>query len=322
MLIKCVVYENGRKVAEIPASDIHSYVCRPGCFVWVAMRDRDIALLEEMREQFNLHPLAVEDAQQGHQRPKIEEYGDCLFAVLHMVEPCSPDLRVGEVDIFAGPNYVLSVRSGVEKGFDDVRARCEAEPELLSHGSCYVLYALMDAVVDRYFPVLDQLEDQLEDIEKRIFTADVEPRANIKALYELKQRLMTLKHAVAPLLEGVSNLSGARVPARVAGLREYFRDIYDHLLRLNQMIESNRDTVTSATSVNLSMIAMQENETMKRLTAYAALVAIPTLIAGIYGMNFVDMPELHWRYGYPVCVGVMTALDGYLFYLFRKSKWL
>ena len=322
MLIKCVVYENGRKVAEIPASDIHTYVCRPGCFMWVAMRDRDIALLEEMREQFGLHPLAVEDAQQGHQRPKIEEYGDCLFAVLHMVEPCMPDLRVGEVDVFAGPNYILSVRSGVEKGFDDVRARCEAEPELLSLGSCYVLYALMDAVVDRYFPILDQLEDQLEEIETRIFTVDGEPRANIKALYELKQRLMTLKHAVAPLLEGVSSLTGGRVPARVAGLREYFRDIYDHLQRLNQTIESNRDTVTSATSVNLSMIAMQENETMKRLTAYAALVAIPTLIVGIYGMNFTDMPELHWHYGYPVCMGVMAAIDGYLFYLFRRSKWL
>jgi magnesium transporter len=180
----------------------------------------------------------------------------------------------------------------------------------------------MDAVVDRYIPILDQLEDQLEEVEKRIFTADVQPRTNIQALYELKQRLMTLKHAVAPLLEGVSSLFGARVPAQVAGLKEYFRDIYDHLQRLNQIIESNRDTVTSATSVNLSMIAMQENETMKRLTAYAALVAIPTLIAGIYGMNFVDMPELHWRYGYPVCMGVMAALDGYLFYLFRRSKWL
>lgn len=322
MLLKCAVYENGRKVADIAGSEIHSYVCRPGCFVWVAMRDRDIACLEEMREQFNLHPLAVEDAQQGHQRPKIEEYGDCLFAVLHMVEPGMPDLRVGEVDIFAGPNYILSVRSGVEKGFDDVRARCEAEPELLSHGSCYVLYALMDAVVDRYFPIIEQLEDQLEEIEKRIFTVDGDPRANIQALYELKQRFMTLKHAVAPLLEGVSNLSGARVPARVAGLREYFRDIYDHLARLNGIIESSRDTVTAATSVNLSMIAMQENETMKRLTAYAALVAIPTLIAGIYGMNFQDMPELHWRYGYPVCMAVMAALDGYLFYLFRKARWL
>src|SRR3569833_664948 len=322
MLLKCSVYENGRKIADIPGSQIHSYVCRPGCFVWVAMRDRDIALLEEMREQFNLHPLAVEDAQQGHQRPKIEEYGDSLFAVLHMIEPDMPDLRVGEVDIFAGPNYVLSVRSGVQKGFDDVRARCESEPELLSHGSCYVLYALMDAVVDRYFPIIDQLEEQLEEIEKRIFTIDGNPRANIQALYELKQRFMTLKHAVAPLLEGVSNLSGARVPPRVAGLREYFRDIYDHLQRLNQIIESSRDTVTAATSVNLSMIAMQENETMKRLTAYAALVAIPTLIVGIYGMNFQYMPELHWRYGYPACMAVMAALDGYLFYLFRKSKWL
>ena len=322
MLIRCVVYENAKKIAEIPASEIHDYVCRPGCFIWVAMRDRDVALLEEMREQFNLHPLAVEDAQQGHQRPKIEEYGDCLFAVVHMVEPGLPDLRVGEVDIFAGPNYVLSVRSGVEKGFDDVRARCEAEPELLGHGSCYVLYALIDAVVDRYFPILDQLEDQLEEIEKHIFTADGDSRANIRALYELKQRLMTLKHAVGPLLEAVSSLSGARVPTRVAALREYFRDIHDHLQRLNQIIESNRETVTSATSVNLSMIAMQENETMKRLTAYAALVAIPTLIAGIYGMNFQDMPELHWRYGYPTCMGVMAALDGYLFYLFRRAKWL
>jgi magnesium transporter len=322
MLLKCAVYEKGRKIADIPASEIHTYVCRPGCFVWVAMRDRDIALLEEMREQFNLHPLAVEDAQQGHQRPKIEEYGDSLFAVLHMVEPGVSDLRVGEVAIFAGPNYVLSVRSGVQKGFDDVRARCESEPELLSQGSCYVLYALMDAVVDRYFPIIDQLEEQLEEIEKRIFTIDGNPRANIQALYELKQRFMTLKHAVAPLLESVSNLSGARVPVRVAGLREYFRDIYDHLQRLNQIIESSRDTVTAATSVNLSMIAMQENETMKRLTAYAALVAIPTLIVGIYGMNFQYMPELHWRYGYPACMAVMAALDGYLFARFRKSKWL
>ena len=322
MLIRCVVYREGKKVTEIPASEIHSYACQPDCFIWVAMRDRDIALLEEMREQFDLHPLAVEDAQQGHQRPKIEEYGDCIFAVLHMVEADQPDLRVGEVDIFAGPNYVLSVRSGVEKGFNDVRARCEAEPELLRHGSCYVLYALMDAVVDRYIPILDQLEDQLEEIEKKIFMTDGDARSNIQALYELKQRLLSLKHAVAPLLEGISNLLGARMPARIAGLREYFRDIYDHLARLNQTIESNRDTVTAATSVNLSMIAMQENETMKRLTAYAALVAIPTLIAGIYGMNFQDMPELHWKYGYPVCMGVMAVLDGYLFYLFRKSRWL
>src|SRR6185503_11477940 len=160
-----------------------------------------------------------------------------------------------------------------EQGLHEVRERCEREPGLLRHGSGYVLYALLDAVVDRYFPLLDDLESELDEIEQQIFATESSPRENIQALYRLKGRFMTIKHAVAPLLEGVSNLSGARVPARVAGLREYFRDIYDHLQRLNQIIESSRDTVTAATSVNLSMIAMQENETMKRLTAYAALVA-------------------------------------------------
>jgi len=322
MLIKCIVYQNGKKVADIAASEIQQYVAQPDCFVWVALRDPDKAALDEMQKQFALHPLAVEDACHGHQRPKIEEFGDSLFVVLHMIELAGAALRVGEVDIFAGPNYILSVRRGVEKGFQDVRARCEADPELLRHGSCYVLYALMDAVVDRYFPVLDLLESELENVEERIFSTDGSALTNIEALYALKQRLMTVKHAVSPLLEGVSNLSGARVPAMVAGIREYFRDIYDHLQRLNQTIESTRDTVATAISVNLSMITLQENETMKRLAAYAALVAVPTMIVGIYGMNFEHMPELKWRYGYGLVLGVMAALDGYLFYRLRKAKWL
>ena len=177
-------------------------------------------------------------------------------------------------------------------------------------------------MVDRYFPVLDRLEGELEVVEERIFAADGSPRANIEALYGLKNRLMVVKHAVAPLLEGVSNLSGARVPAICAGLREYFRDIYDHLLRLNQTIESIRDSVATATSVNLSMISLQENETMKRLAAYAALIAVPTMIAGIYGMNFQHMPELGWRFGYVGALAVMAVIDVYLFYRLRKAKWL
>src|SRR5215469_9356499 len=321
MLLKCAVYENGRKIADIAGSEIHNYVCRPGCFVWVAMRDRDIALLEEMREQFNLHPLAVEDAQQGHQRPKIEEYGDCIFAVLHMVEPGMPDLRVGEVDIFAGPNYILSVRSGVEKGFDDVRARCEAEPELLRHGPGYVLYALMDAVVDRYFPVLDALETQLENIEERVF-ANQTTRVNVEDLYEVKRKLMIVKHAAEPLLDATARLFGGRVPQLCTGLQEYFGNVYDHLLELNQAIDSERDMVTTAISVNLALITIQENEVMKRLAAYAALVAVPTTIGGVYGMNFEHMPELNWEYGYPVALGAMAVIDAYLFYRFRKAKWL
>ena len=321
MLISCVAYQNGRKLADIDPKDIHEYLVKPDCFIWVALFEPDHATLELMQEEFELHPLAVEDAHHGHQRPKIEEYAGLLFAVLHMIEQVDGDLRVGEVDIFVGPNYILSVRTGVQKGFQDVRTRCEREPELLSRGAGYVLYALMDAVVDRYFPILEAIEAELEHIEQQIFK-NTSPRTNIEALYTLKQKLMTIRHAVAPLLEGVASLAGARVPIACAGMQEYFRDIYDHLLRLNQTIESVRDSGSTAISVNLSMVTLQENETMKSLAAYAALVAVPTLIAGIYGMNFAHMPEITWRFGYPVALGLMAVIDGYLFWRFRKAKWL
>jgi magnesium transporter len=322
MLINCVVYQDGQKIAEIAIDAIHEYLRRPNAFVWVAVQDSAAPELDQLQQEFGLHPLAMEDARRGHQRPKIEEYGDSLFAVLHLIEPRAEQLQVGEVAIFTGPNYVLSVRSHAQKGFQEVRARCEREPELLRQGSGYVLYALMDAVVDRYFPILDQLENELDAIEQRIFAPRGSPRANIEALYELKQRLMVMKHAVAPLLEAVANLTGGRVPSLCAGMREYFRDISDHLQRLNQTIDSIRETLATAISVNLSMITLQESETMKRLAAYAALVAVPTLIAGIYGMNFKSMPELSWRYGYELTLVVMAVLDGYLFYRLRKAKWL
>jgi magnesium transporter len=321
MLVNCVAYQNGRKLADITPQSIHEYLAKPDCFVWVALFEPDHATLELMQEEFELHPLAVEDAHHGHQRPKIEEYVGSIFTVLHMIEEVDGELRVGEVDIFVGRNYILSVRTGAQKGFQEVRLRCENEPELLSRGAGYVLYALMDAVVDRYFPVLESIEAELERIEEQIFR-DVSPRTNIEALYALKQKLMTIRHAVTPLLEAVASLSGARVPIACAGMQEYFRDISDHLQRLNQTIESVRDTAATAISVNLSMITLQESETMKRLAAYAALVAIPTLIVGIYGMNFDHMPELRWQWGYPTILAVIATIDGYLFYRFRKSKWL
>jgi len=321
VLINCVAYQDGRKLADIPVSEIHNYVSRADCFVWVALRDPDGDELETMQSQFGLHDLAVEDAHHGHQRPKIEEYGQSLFAVLHIIENGREDLTVGEVGIFAGPNYVLSVRSGAEQGFVEVRKRCEEEPELLRHGAGYVLYALMDSVVDRYFPVLDAIETELEEVENRIFAHQTE-RASIEALYGIKQKLMTLKHATEPLLEATARLHGGRVPQICLDLQDYFRDISDHLVRLNQSIDSLRDMVTTAISVTLSLITLQENETTKRLAAYGALVAVPTMIAGIYGMNFQYMPEIQWVHGYPVTLAIMGLLDAYLFCHFRRAKWL
>ena len=321
MLVNCVAYQDGRKLADIDQHAIHDYVRRPNCFVWVALRDPSEAELEEMKVEFHLHELAVEDAHHGHQRPKIEEYGDSLFVVVHTVEVAGEDLKLGEVNIFVGPNYVLSVRNHTEKGFQDVRARAEREPELLKHGSGYVLYALLDAVVDRYFPVVDAIEAKLESVEKHIF-AGTRPRANVEALYLLKHELTTMKHSVGPLLDAVGKLYGSRVPSRCLGMQEYFRDVFDHLVRLNQTIDATREMVITAMSVNLSMITVQESETMKRLAAYAALVAVPTLIAGIYGMNFEHMPELRWGPGYPLSLAAMAAIDLYLFRRFRAARWL
>lgn len=321
MLVNCVAYQNGKKLADIAQGEIHDYLAKPGCFVWVALRDSTDEDLLEMQRQFGLHELAVEDARHGHQRPKLEEYGDELFAVLHVLELAGDEIHVGEVNVFTGPNFVLSVRNRTEQGFLGVRARCEREPELLKHGSGYVLYALMDAVVDRYFPVLDAIEAELETLEERIFSGKFH-RDNIEAMYYVKQKLMTVKHAAGPLLEASSKLYGGRVPQLCAGLGEYFRDVYDHLLRLNQSIDSLRETASSATQMNLAMVQIGESEVTKRFAAYAALVAVPTMVAGVYGMNFEHMPELKWEYGYAFSIALMVLIDVFIFWRFRKSGWL
>ncbi|MGH8851490.1 MAG: magnesium/cobalt transporter CorA [Casimicrobiaceae bacterium] len=321
MLVNCVAYQEGKKLADIPKEAISDYVKRPDCFVWVGLKDPSPEELEEMRQEFDLPGLAIEDARHGHQRPKIEEYGDSLFAVLHAVEMRDDELHVGEIDIFVGPNYVLSVRVGTERGFADVRARSENEPDLLMHGSAYVLYALMDKVVDRYFPILETLEDGLETIEEQIFIRNT-ARSNIEALYDLKRKLMTLKHAVDPLMEAVGKLYGGRVPRICAGMGEYFRDVFDHLQRLHASIEGIRDMQATAIQVNLGMINLSETEVTKKLAGWAAIIAVPTLIAGIYGMNFKNIPEYDFQYGYPLSLALMAAIDFGLYLWFRKIRWL
>ena len=324
MLINCVAYQNGAKLADISVHDVSDYMNRPQTFVWVAMEDATPEELEEMRHEFGLHELAVEDARHGHQRPKIEEYGVSLFSVLHLVEtlPDNPKvLNVGEVDVFTGRNYVLSVRNRSRRGFLGVRARCESEPELLRHGSGFVLYALMDAVVDRYFPILDSFETELETIEQEIFTKGT-ARSNIERLYELKGRVMVLKHAVAPLLEAAGKLHGGRVPQMCTGVQDYFRDVVDHLSRINLEIDHIRETIGTAIQVNLAMVTIEEGEVTKRLAAWASIFAVCTAFAGIWGMNFEGMPELKWRYGYIMALGTIVSACSFVYWRFRRSGWL
>jgi len=321
MLINCVAYQDGRKLADIPVADISEWVQRPGCFVWVALRDATDAELLEMQEEFTLHDLAVEDARHGHQRPKIEEYGAMVFVVLHLLEMEHGEVRAGEIAIFVGPNFVLSVRNHSEHGFLGVRERCEREPELLRHGAGFVFYALMDSVVDRYFPLLDTFETELDDIESQIFEPGA-ARRNIERLYALKRRATVLRHAVAPALEVAGKLHGGRVPAVCALTQDYFRDVHDHLSRINAAIDGIRDTIGTAIQVNLSMVTIEESETTKRLAAWAAIFAVSTALAGIWGMNFEHMPELKWAWGYPMALAAITTAAGILFWRFKRAGWL
>jgi len=322
MLINCVAYEHGSKLADIDVRDISDYLAKPECFVWVALLDPSPEELDVMQMEFGLHDLAVEDARHGHQRPKVEEYEQTLFVVLHTLETKPPDdIHVGEIDIFAGVNFVLSIRNRSQQSLLGVRQRSEREPHLLQHGAGFVLYALMDAVVDHYFPVIDGLESQLETIEQQIFTAGA-ARANVQQLYGLKQRVMIVKHAVTPLLESVSKLWSGRVPAVCEKNREYLRDVYDHLARINASLDTLRETITTAIQVNLSMVTIEESETTKRLAAWAGMFAVATMFAGIWGMNFKHMPELDWMYGYPLALGVIVLTCGVLYTRFRKAGWL
>ncbi|WP_144150459.1 magnesium/cobalt transporter CorA [Paraburkholderia sp. BCC1885] len=325
MLINCAAYQDGRKLADIPIEDISEYVARPECFVWVALKDASPEELAVMKEEFGLHELAVEDALVGRQRPKIEEYGDSLFAIMHTVEMDDDrELLIGEVDVFVGPNYVLSVRNRTRFGFTSVRERCEREPHLLKEGSGFVLYALADEIVDRYFPILESLGAEIEEVEDRIFGKNdlAASRAIIEDLYSLKRRLVSLQHHVAPLQEAISKLSGGRVPQVCSGMEAYFRDIYDHLERIVRTIDGRREMIVTAIQVDLGMISLAESEVTKRLGSFAALFAVPTMIAGIYGMNFQTIPELHYKYGYPICIAVMFTVDLFLWWRFRKAGWL
>ena len=326
MLINCVAYQEGRKLADIKLDEIHTYVACPDCFVWVALADPSDAELAAMQDEFDLHELAVEDAGHQHEavaRPKVEEYSDTLFVVMNTVELMPTDeIKLGEMAVFVGRNYVLSVRRRAERGFREVRTNAERHPDLLRWGPGFVLYALMDAVVDRYFPVLEAIETELEILEEGLFIPGGSPRENIESLYHVKQELTTLKHAAGPLLENVSKLFGGRVPQACAGLGEYFRDVYDHLVRINQSIEAARDTVGTGIQVALAMVATRQGEITRMLAAYAALVAVPTMIAGIYGMNFKHMPELEWLFGYPAVLTAMAGIDAYIYYKLKKAKWL
>jgi magnesium transporter len=326
MLINCVAYKDGFKLADITISEISDYLQMENVFVWVALKDPDNQELDLMQEEFALHDLAIEDVRHSNQRPKKEEYDDVLFSVASLISlKADKELEIGELDIFTGKKFILSIRKNSPQDFLGVRARCEKEPNLLKLGSRYVLYALVDYVVDRYFEVLNELEIELDRVEEDVFTkTKTKGRSNVETLYYLKHKISILKHACVPLLDKFANFSGGRLPAVLEGgeLNEYFRDLQDHLKRVVDRIDTIEAAVSQLIQVNLSLVTIDETEITKRLAAWAGIFGYATSFAGIWGMNFEVMPELHLQYGYPIALGIIIGGSALLYFQFKRIKWL
>ena len=322
-VVSSVAYSDGRRLRDVTIDDISEVLKEPGVFVWVALQDPSDDLLGRIQKEFGLHDLAIEDARLAHQRPKLEQYGDSIFVVLRPALLSADQMKVtlGEAHLFAGPNYVVSIRHATPSTYEAVRARCESTPALLRKGPGLVLYAIMDFVVDQYFPVVDALESQLEKLEDEIFGPAFD-RATIERIYDLKRNLLEIKRSVAPLVDICNRLMRFDLPIIPEDGRPYLRDVYDHAIRINEEVDRQRELLTSALEARLSLTAVAQNEAMKKLAGWAAIIGVPTLVAGVYGMNFKFMPELEWRYGYPLVMGGMVAVCAFLYVRFKRSGWL
>ena len=322
-VVACAAYARGRRLGDVAIEDISEVLEHDDRFVWIGLCEPDEPLLKKVQAEFGLHDLAIEDAHLAHQRPKLERYGDSLFIALRTAQPDREHGRIafGETHLFVGSRYVVSVRHGASLSYADVRTRCEAQPQLLAKGPGFVLHAIMDFVVDQYFPVVDALEDDLEALEEAIFNERI-TRDSTMRIYTLKRDLLEIKRGVSPLVDICNRLMRSDLDLIPDDARPYFRDVYDHAIRINEKIDGLRELLGTALEANLSLTTIAQNEATKRITGWAAIFAIPTMIAGVYGMNFAVMPELQWRWGYPAVMAVTVTLCGLLYYRFKRSGWL
>jgi magnesium transporter len=323
VIVDCAVYENGlRREGELALGDALEAGRREGCFVWIGLYEPTEAEFAAVREEFGLHELAVEDAIKAHQRPKLEAYGDCLFVVLKTAryKEDVEEIELGEILLFIGEGFVVTVRHGPASRLSEVRKKLEKNRELLCLGPGAVLYAVLDHVVDDYKPVLSGLENDIAELEEKVFS-DARG-SSAERIYFLKREALMFHQAVAPLVPAVDRLVRASYEAIHEEIRPYFRDIHDHLLRVVDQVVSFRDLLTSILEANLTQVNVRQNEDMRKISAWVAILAVPTMVAGIYGMNFKHMPELETRYGYFVVLGVMLAVCATLHRFFKKSGWL
>lgn len=321
MIVNCTVYKNGKKLRDITIDEISDELEHEDTFVWVGLLEPSVELMRKIKEEFNLHELAVEDAYAAHQRPKIEEYGDTLFVVLQTAQLWEEKVVFGETHIFLGARFVVTIRHGASRSYAKVREHCESLPERLTRGPSFVLYSIMDFVVDNYRPIMDDLEERFDKFEAELFERDSE-RAHLQDLYQLKRQLIKIRSAAVPLLDVCTQLLRFHENIITKEGKVYFRDIYDHVVRVIETGDRLREMVAAAMQVDLAQITIRQNEVVKRLAGWGAILAIPTMVFSLYGMNFKYMPELDWHWSYPaVLIGIFGSCS-WLYARLKRVGWL
>ncbi|HJP99078.1 MAG TPA: magnesium and cobalt transport protein CorA [Rhodanobacteraceae bacterium] len=318
----CAAYgADGHKIRDITLDEISDFLAQPDGFVWVGLVEPDELLLEKLQGEFGLHELAIEDAHNAHQRPKLEAYGDSLFIVAQTAQITDGTIAFGETHIFIGKRYLLTVRHGASLSYAPARRACEQAPAHLSLGPSYALYSVLDLIVDNYLPIVQDFKQELQELEQDIF-GEAANRDVSRRLYDMQRELLTLKLAATPLLDIMGQLVRLHPEVIRDAVRPYFRDVQDHVTRVSDAINSMREMLGAAMNVNLSLITVRQNEVVKRLAGWAALLAAPTLLASWYGMNFHGMPELANPYAYPTIIAVTIVICVTLFVVLKRAKWL
>ncbi|MCK9619543.1 MAG: magnesium/cobalt transporter CorA [Methylobacter sp.] len=320
-IIKCAAYQDGASIGDVTVENISEVLKRENTFVWLGLYEADGELLAKIQQEFGLHELAIEDALTAHQRPKIEEYGESLFMVLHTAHLAEEQVEFGETHIFMGPRFLVTVRHGASRSHSKVRERCEAMPQQLAKGPGFVLYSIMDFIVDNYVPVIDGLQQRFDVLESAIFESRPS-RQTIEGLYELKRELLQLEGAINPVIDICNELMRFHSGLIPKDVQVYFRDIADHIKRIDQAIRGMREMLLAAMQVHLTFETVRQNEVVKRLAGWGAILAIPTMVFSWYGMNFRHMPELEWQYSYPLVVGGVGVGSVLLYLRLKRVGWL
>jgi magnesium transporter len=316
VIVDRAIYQDGQR------QDGRSDHPPPGGFVWIGLHEPTPDEFDSLAREFRLHPLAVEDAIHAHQRPKLDVYGDMLFLVLKTARYVDPEevVELGELLVFLGPDYLITVRHGEGGSPADARRALERDPERMRSGPSAALHAILDSVVDDYTPAIDGLQDDIDEVEEQLFS---ERRVNLaERMYRLQREVLEFRRAVAPLVDPVDRLARGQYPAVNENIRDYFRDVSDHLIRARDQLDGQRDLLSGSLQANLAQVGVRQNEDMRRISAWVAIIAVPTAIAGIYGMNFEHMPELRWQLGYPAALLLMATICFALYRYFKKVGWL